>query len=587
MTMRSRFRFAGRSATSQWVVLPVLLFLAFNVTDRVGLTDEQSLNYLHALVLASSLAWLVFTLSGLLIGLIPLTSMRVRAAAVLTLYAVTEVVRTCSLHLFAVQFGVPSEANWAFRITAGAASGIAFFAFFSVLVNDSRAYRSMYCLLHERREALRSSLRSIESILTQTRQLMVEKVRNQLASEVDAIDVEVKCGNLQSLSLADELVRVVDDVVRPTSHDLYGNPVALANSVSTGKAPRINPRKILSATTTADPFRPELMLLFGAALTVPMFLIIGSVDFLVSYLWSFTLYVAVIWVSKLYLLTPLGRLHLALRVLLISLIYVVPALIFSGVVLAPVFGFESVTPALLAYGAAIGLIVGWGLALLEGIRLAQQLVLVDSERANERLYWLNKRLQSEVWVDQQNLAFALHHDVQASLLAAAMRLKTVVEAGTEPREALALVSTAIEQALAKNRRLPLVASPEKLEDRINAKWDSVISLEIVADNAAQVALSTDPAITKVVEDILIEFQTNSIKHGQATESRAIISVPQPETLSVSVTNNGTGALNRADGGLGSQFVNSVTLQHSLESVDGGVRFECTLPLNRKLSAAQA
>ena len=118
MTMRSQLRFAGRSATSQWVVLPALFLLAFNVTDRVGLTDEQSLNYLHALVLASSLAWLVFTLSGLLIGLIPLTSMRVRAAAVLTLYAVTEVVRTCSLHLFAVQFGVPSEANWAFRITA-------------------------------------------------------------------------------------------------------------------------------------------------------------------------------------------------------------------------------------------------------------------------------------------------------------------------------------------------------------------------------------------------------------------------------------------------------------------------------------
>lgn len=583
----SLYRLAGPNATSQWVILPVLLLLSLNISDQVGFTDEQTLDFRKGLLLAAVAAWAVFTLSGLLIRLIPLTHERTRTAVVLTLYAVTEIVRTSLVHLFAVQFGVPSQANWAFRVTAAAASGIVFFSFVSVLVNDSRAYRSMFRVLHERREALRGSLQSIESILAQTRALMVEKVRTELAREVKAIDVEVQRGNLESMSLANEIIRLVDDVVRPTSHELYGNPVALANSVSTGKAPRINLRKILSATTTAQPFRPALMLLIGLALTVPLFLIIGSLPFFISNLLALALYVLVSWVAKRYLLQPLGRLQIAMRMLLISVIYVVPAVIFSAMVLASISGFGALSPALLAYGAAIGLILGWGLALVEGIRLAQQLVLVDSERANERLYWLNKRMQSEVWADQQNLAFALHHDVQASLLAAAMRLKLAVESGTEPGEVMALVTAAIEQALSENRRQPLVANPRELEDRINAKWDSVIHLEIDADQSATFALSTDPTVTKVVEDILLEFQINSIKHGQATKSSAHLTAPTLETLVLSVTNNGLGELSAKSAGLGSQFVDSVTLQHSFEAIEGGVRLECTLPLNRKLSAAQA
>ena len=85
----------------------------------------------------------------------------------------------------------------------------------------------------------------------------------------------------------------------------------------------------------------------------------------------------------------------------------------------------------------------------------------------------------------------------------------------------------------------------------------------------------------VLEDVLSEFQNNSLKHGAATKTTAQLTMPDTGILHVVLANNGRPLSTKNSSGLGSAFINSVALEYSLETVQGGVQLILQLPLEGK------
>jgi two-component sensor histidine kinase len=93
-------------------------------------------------------------------------------------------------------------------------------------------------------------------------------------------------------------------------------------------------------------------------------------------------------------------------------------------------------------------------------------------------------------------------------------------------------------------------------------------------------LEQDLVTLGVLEDVLSEFQNNSLKHGKATETTVILSSSTPGVLQLAMTNNGSPIQSREmNAGLGSTFLNSVSLSQKLENFSRGVKMTVRLPLS--------
>ena len=92
-------------------------------------------------------------------------------------------------------------------------------------------------------------------------------------------------------------------------------------------------------------------------------------------------------------------------------------------------------------------------------------------------------------------------------------------------------------------------------------------------------VENDSVAMGVLEDVLSEFQNNSLKHGRSTETTAILSTPQPGILQVAMTNNGERLNAETQNGLGSAFLKSVALDYKLENFTRGVKLTVWLPIS--------
>jgi signal transduction histidine kinase len=205
---------------------------------------------------------------------------------------------------------------------------------------------------------------------------------------------------------------------------------------------------------------------------------------------------------------------------------------------------------------------------------------------NEELAWQNARIQSELWIDQKSLALTLHNDVQASLLAAALKLKAAFDKGDDLAnqtlpEIRELISRSINFGSAQSRNRTLSDAVR----RINDTWAGIITLDVTASQDATSALERDVVGLGVLEDVLSEFQNNSLKHGKATEITAALSMPENDVLHVVLTNNGQPLRQDFHSGLGSAFMKSVALKYALENIDGGVQLVLLLPLSPTTSTS--
>ena len=260
--------------------------------------------------------------------------------------------------------------------------------------------------------------------------------------------------------------------------------------------------------------------------------------------------------------------------------YAVPAIFFVQVALNSDVVQESVISETILYGSLLGFVLGWLIASSAGMRTARIEMLVEISRINDELAWQNARIQSELWLDQKSLALTLHNDVQATLLAAALKLKASIDASPDSAtdalpEVKDLISRSINFGSTATRDFTLTS----IIQRINDNWAGIITMRYTASSETLVQVENDSVAMGVLEDVLSEFQNNSLKHGRSTETTAIFSTPQPGILQVAMTNNGERLTAETQNGLGSAFLKSVALDSKLENFTRGVKLTVWLPIS--------
>lgn len=575
------FRFGGYKATSQAIVWPILFLLSLNISSS-GLSDspEARLIVLRVTIAALIAAGIYFTILGAVIDASVPQLGRLRTVLVAFLYGTTEIVRAVLIQLFAGAYGLVINPQWGFRILAALTTGVLVFALVSTVVNDNFTYRESYKKLAMQRFRLRSLVDASLDNLIRARDQLIQTTRDQLSQALRGTLSETEKKTPKFPEIIQNLFSVAEDVVRPLSHSLFDNPLMLNSQDLNAQAPRVPIKTVIEKSSLTAPFRPGLLTLMASLLSVPSVLINFSLMYYLQWTLALVLIYATNALARKFVTPRMPSMVLVFRILLISLIYALPAIVFVRVALNESIVQESIVSETVLYGSLLGIVLGWLIATSAGMRTARTEMLEEISLINQELAWQNARIQSEMWLDQKSLALTLHNDVQATLLAAALKLKSAIDQDPLTAEsALPQIKDLIYRSInfgstaAREFTLPLII------ERINDNWAGIITMRFTATAETLNIVENDHVALGVLEDVLSEFQNNSLKHGRASETTAILTMQQPEVLQVAMTNNGQALSSETQQGLGSAFLKSVALNYKLENFTRGVKLTVWLPVS--------
>ena len=575
------WRYAAENATSQRVVLPILILLSFNSFPAGVYADAELLQAQVVIVLAASLAaWLFFTVVGLLINALTNGLTVARVISITMLYAVTEILRFGSIYWPSAPVQNVNHWGLVFNIVNAGATGLVLFGLLSIAVTDYSRYRTSYASLVRQTQRVQGALAEAESNVEQTRSEIVKFVRRQLSQDLNkALSMSERATANQS-EMVDELFRISDEVVRPLSHELSYTVSDAVDVQAVDKPARVPFRVMLHEASLASPFKPvEVTFLIGI-FTAPLLLAYSSP--ISGALWAvfMLMIIGVAWLGRKYLTPQLAKWPVAIRVVVTAVAFSLPVMFYTLFVIAPEFSGPTLGPLWFVYALVIGALLAGLLSISGGLRVARARSIDELYAVEAHLEWLNVRAQSQLWLDQKRLALTLHNEVQGSLLAAALKLRYAIESGPQLVDE---VMPEVQDMIRACIDVQLISvKTHRLEDalsQLNENWSELIVMRLEAEADDVNVLEQDGLALEVVAELMREFQTNSLKHGRATQSVLQLERQSANSLNIRLTNNGTPlAADALSVGLGTRFLESVSLRHHIKNLESGVQLELEIPV---------
>ena len=202
-------------------------------------------------------------------------------------------------------------------------------------------------------------------------------------------------------------------------------------------------------------------------------------------------------------------------------------------------------------------------------------VAAQLEHATRQLQRLLARQRQSRWFADRSLGRALHGPLQNSVLSAASRLQAAVAAEEDP---VALLRHLRDDLMGQVTSLGAdslgPASFDVAVARLQATWQGVCSIEVTRVPSPSVPWTDDPITLTCLQDIVIEFVSNSVRHGGATRVKVSLGLdegPFGAEILLHATSNAGLPLGEGPDGLGTrmhdEWATSWLLSGSSESVD--------------------
>lgn len=249
--MKTAWRRLGRTDAINWIVIVAVASIAF-IGSFVGANFRaQDNQILFGLVNAISVLSSVFVLS---IGMVlqrKITNIQLRATTTLLVLQVSALIRAAIFAelLYALGFTPYSDLLW--RIL-GAESNIFIAGLVTVsFVAMARDFSERNDVLAQSLADLRASQNDLAERMTLRRANLVRVIKNQLNAGL---------ANVTGTNLGDDarhLRTLIDEVVRPISHQLGREFVSDGHTPQPFKSTRINWRRVLSVALTENPVHPD------------------------------------------------------------------------------------------------------------------------------------------------------------------------------------------------------------------------------------------------------------------------------------------------------------------------------------------
>jgi signal transduction histidine kinase len=568
-------RFSGPDSLSQPVFFTVLFVLTTNrLLTLLAAQTDGFFPLTVAIAPATVATWVIFTACAAITNRVfPQVSVA-RAALVVLTFVATGVGREM---LLIVLPGVPIRATFepSVRILTALFLSMVMFPVVAALIADVRQYRRSLAEVKMAKLQLQDAIEWSNSALENDRQKLVEGIGRRLRKVFKSVDGP----STNSLAKARVKIERLDDVTKSVLQPLS---TRLADDVARYRTidpelptTRVRFSKVIEMATRTNPFRPGLYIWASTLVDAPVFLFVLTWPERIWALASLVAFGLVHFVAQKILVPILNERSLPWRIVVTGTIYSVSLLPISVFM----FVFLGGTTSALWVGAfsiVLGCLFLVASASKHGFGLERKRLLDEFYETKKQLEWRIARINSQVWVEQRNLAMFLHGEVQSLVQLAQMKIHRAIEKPESldnvVREVSALLR-AIPSQIEKPLRSPRV---DDFHGELHDRWGTFLNLDFDVTNESRLAIDRDPIASRVSKEIVSEFVLNSVKHGNASSVAVALSAQNGRLeMTLSSLRNNTSVDTHSDRdskdagkrglpqparvGLGSQLFDSVIL----------------------------
>lgn len=376
-----------------------------------------------------------------------------------------------------------------------------------------RLRRQQIARLSQTQRELQMALSRVEQQINKRESDATAQVQKLLVTQLQGLDLGDPIGSMGQLQA------LAIDVIRPLSHR-YTADVGDRRRESPESVPsRVSWADMLDVDVVGRPFRP---LLTGAIVALQALgAILGVPDMPVTLLTVPIFIVIVLAVANRVFEPLLHRRARRQRVTAIVAALVIVSLL-AGVFVLALIGLTPPGP-VFAIAAAFSALLSLLLTVVLITIQTRSRVATELEQATDQLQRLLARQRQAQWFTERSLGRALHGPLQNSVLAAASRLAAALAADEDPAELLRHLRDDLMRQVAS---LGAEASGQSNFDvavaRLQATWDGVCSIEVRREVSPSTPWTEDPITLTCLQDIVIEFVSNSVRHGGATKVEVVL-----------------------------------------------------------------
>lgn len=221
-------------------------------------------------------------------------------------------------------------------------------------------------------------------------------------------------------------------------------------------------------------------------------------------------------------------------------------------------------------------------AVLVAARARAEDVREDLTAAVAAAEWASARLRQSAWVARRQLANSLHGNVQARVLATALRIRDepTLDSVEEVRQLDAEISSLLRGNEAE-------ADWRLAWDRFTHIWGFSIELDAQLAGDVVSALDTDPVAGQALVAVVGEAVTNAVRHGDARSVALGVEISKEDELLLTVTDDGPIDGTSSDPGLGTAVFEAACIEWNVTPTGTGHEFTARIPISSHSEKTEA
>lgn len=577
--MISFWRSLGRTEAINWIAVAVVVVLQVNGVNHVNsgfeIVGREPLFY-ASIFLAFVPMLAVLGMARFVV--IPHVPVWLRPYLTLVSFEIAIFVRTWTFDALIRHFSFSVDSQFGARLASAQINQMIVFVVFAYLVSSANDFARQNKELAQSLEALNAAQRDTQQRLAERKRSLILSIQNQLRNALAGLR------GFDSEKDAEGLKSVIDDIVRPISHQLGREFEAdVPGRFDTDRA-RIQLRTLFVRSVTDNPFHPLLFTLwvFPAAVTT-----------LVSWvgqdsLWLGALLCAIYYVVALALhwawkLVPAawGVVVRAVLITLAPMLFGFIANQFVHVFIGPNTPDNSVTLSIFF------MFITWSITLVVTSRrlLRENFAALTEANAALRRQLVTENAEARHF--EEAVSRVLHGPVQDAVAASLLRVQQLPPGTKLGSSELEQIRRPVEQALTLLNAPEISArSVEQSLLDLTELWNGVVSITLQLDQRAVDAIALSEGSNSTVVELLREAISNAIRHGDASQVVVEVALVNDKDALLRVSNNGEPVTAEGVPGIGTKLLNDLAVSWSRQNVDGEVVVEAVVPLETNQSRAE-
>ena len=419
--------------------------------------------------------------------------------------------------------------------------------------------------------AIRDALAASES----RAQVEAATLRTSAHQAITAAIEQALAGDATGEDRALRLRRVSDEVVRPLSHTLAGQPDEAPPIVPA--QPRRDLRTLGRAILSAQPIRPWPTASLVTVMSVgTIFMVLGMPMVIVGIATLWVVLASILWVFQ---RLPWHRLPVAIGMIGLPVAFAATgALAVTLITLRPAAADPIPRGGLIV--AVMTVIAGCLVAVLVGVTRQQRQLEEELITEGTALVATRRATQARIRRDRRHLARILHGIVQPRIVARSLRL----QASGEPADIHELARE-LDDLLSDETGTDGAIDVSRALRDIGDVWSgSKAIVGVTAPEDLNGHLLSHPAAARALVDVTCEAVNNAILRAGATRIHAVVA-RHHGAVTVAVTNDVTIStpVDSRGPGLGSALFDELTDEWSLRSGAGQAEFTAVISLPDRVS----